>query len=394
MSRVLLVGLQISDLKKFQRAFSSVQVPCEALPSIDAALERIPAEPPVLVVAQKPDRLESLHGLQSVLKTNAPATPFLVALSDDSVASALEALKTGAFDCLSRPYDRLQILAASKRAVWRNGRTLFASKVMTPRPVAPPVLALGAALLFCGFVVSKQLDGPPPSSIALGSATLSGIQWDGRALWVGNWMDSTVTEYRSKKGLWTQKRALATQSIFHMQDSQPILVCNTPDALVTVGFDLKMRTHQRAIGLPTLQTVSSPGTNPTGLAWDGEYLWSTDGQTGLIYRHGADLKVLESFRSLVPQPAGLAWDNGKLWVMGGSPPRLASVEIFGQALVWHGPYFVSHLLPEGIQPSGMAVGHGRLWVVSGGDPRMASQPLQDFERQLAGWSTSILKEKR
>src|SRR5581483_11747746 len=111
---------------------------------------------------------------------------------------------------------------------------------------------------------------------------------------------------------------------------------------------------------------------PTGLAWDGRAIWSCDSGTGMIYRHGPDLKVVESIRSILPEPAGLTADRGRVWVIGGSPLRVARLERRGKGYVWAGPWPADGLLPEGVSPSGLAIGHHRLWAVAGGDPRMTS----------------------
>lgn len=398
MSRVMLVGLAKKDQLRFQKVLGAVQVKCEAIPTLDAALERIPADPPALVITEKPELAESLDALQSTLKTSAPTTPFLVVLKDDQMTSAIQAMKAGAYDCLTKPLDRVSILAATKRAVYRNGRTLFVTKVVPPKKRKAQLLGLTAGIGVVIFSIFQFISGPPAPVVSLGSATLSGLQWESRVLWVGNWVDSTVTAHRVKRGLWSKARSLETEALYRAQDVQPILVCNTPEALITVSFDLKMRSHQRSVGLPILQSVSVPGTNPTGLAWDGEYLWSSDGQTGVLYRHGVDFRVLETVRSLVPRPIGLAWSEGKLWVLGqkagSSLFLLASLEPMGGALVWRGPYEVANMLAEGVEPSGMAVGFGRLWLASGGDPRMVSRDLKAIT-SLISWNPKLaIEEKR
>lgn len=385
MARVLCIGLPKNDQKKFGAYFQSVGVACEFQPQMDAALEKLPADPPTLVITQKPDKLETLQALGAVLKTNAPATPFLVALTESTSTAALESMNAGAYDCLPRPYSRYGVLAAAKHATLAHGRTLFGAK-LTKEKTPWASIAFAAMVLFAltkGALM--RWDGPPEPTINLASATLSGIQWDDRSLWVGNWMDSTVTHYTARKGLIAQARTLLSDEIFHMQDSQPILVCNTPEALVTVGFDLKFRSHQRSVGLPTLQTVNAPGTNPTGLAWDGANIWSIDGQNGTIYKHGADLRVLDSIKSLLPNPTGLAWDGTGFWIIGGTPLRAAKLERRGETNVWSGPYKLNNFTPPDVAISGMTVGFGRLWIVSGGTPHMTSRALKDITSQLDDW---------
>ncbi len=381
----MLIGFSKKDQLRMDGYFKTVGVTCEMLPGIEAAIEKIPADPPTLVIVPKPDPMESLHNLQQTLKKSAPATPFLVVLNESKAVPALDAMNAGAFDCLPEPLTRFRVLTAAKRAASANGRTLFGKRLKEDK-VPWAAITFGILLSFVvGKGLSARWNGAPAPTMNLASATLSGIQWDGRSLWVGNWYDSTITHYVLKKGLTEKGRALIADEIFRMQDSQPILVCDTPDSLVTIGFDLKFRSHQRILGLPTLQTASAPGTNPTGIAWDGVNLWSSDAQTGLIYKHGPDLRVIDTVQSLLPDPSGIAWDGNALWVMGGKPLRLAKLERKGAAVVWRGPYKLNDFTAPDVPPSGMAVGFERLWVVTGGAPHMVSRPLKEIERQLDGW---------
>ena len=58
----------------------------------------------------------------------------------------------------------------------------------------------------------------------------------------------------------------------------------------------------------------SPGTSPSGLAWDGTHLWLADDGTDKIYKlDPSDGSVLSSFESPGSQPCGLDWDGTHLW---------------------------------------------------------------------------------
>jgi DNA-binding response OmpR family regulator len=384
MAKVLLIGFPPKDEKKVASYFHSVEVETVSLPSMEVAMQKLAADPPTVIVADRPDRLESIHGLREVLRQNAPATPFLIVLPEPSIDLALPALRAGAYDCLARPLDRAQVLAAAKRAAGRHGRTLFVPKIK-PRPRRTGLVA--AALT--SFILTATLLGvsrraSPAPTLDLGSATLSGIQWHGRELWVGNWFDSTITLYEVGRSMMGKSSRLVTREVFKLAETQPILVCETKKDFVTIGFDLLLRSHRRTPGLPTARVEKAPASNPTGLAWDGKNLWSCDSSTGLLYRHGADLKVVDSVRSIIPEPVGMAGDRG-LWVIGGSPLKVARLTRSGKGYVWSGPYPAGELMPEGVSPSGLAVGHGRLWAVGGGDPAMTSVPLKLFRGAPALW---------
>jgi len=375
MSRVLLIAQKPSEAQKLTQIFRSVRVPCEIVATVEAGIERISKDPPALIVAEKPESIDALHSLKSTLQAHAPATPFLVTASGGSLESALAVMQAGAYDCLAKPYSNLDVLSAAKRATAKAGRLLFVAKLRPKKRHPFRLILVGAAVVFLSVSLWTLRQGPPPSVISLGSANLAGIQWAERNLWVADWYESTVTHYELEKGLLKNSRALVAREIYRVQDSQPVLVCDTPDFLVSIGSDLKMRIHQRSVGLPAFQTFQTPALNPTGLAWDGKNVWSSDGQTNLLYKHADDLRVLGTVRSILPKILGLAWDGEALWVAGGNPLRLARLKFLNDNQVWEGPFDVKNLLPQGVAMTGMAIGFGRLWAVSGGDPKMVSVPL-------------------
>src|SRR5207244_142723 len=124
MARVLIIGDSVAESKHLTKIFQSVKVPVEVVPSFETAFERIIQDPPAMVIAQKPERLEILQSLKLTLQTNAPATPYLVTIPTVKMETAMEIMQMGAFDCVAKPYSSLEILMASKRASLKSGRML------------------------------------------------------------------------------------------------------------------------------------------------------------------------------------------------------------------------------------------------------------------------------
>ncbi|MGB9835356.1 MAG: transglutaminase domain-containing protein [Candidatus Saccharicenans sp.] len=64
-----------------------------------------------------------------------------------------------------------------------------------------------------------------------------------------------------------------------------------------------------------LKTLETPGFHPEGLAWDGKYLWHVDSGEKLVYcldpENGQVLKALESNSD---RPRDIAWDGKDLWM--------------------------------------------------------------------------------
>ncbi len=61
----------------------------------------------------------------------------------------------------------------------------------------------------------------------------------------------------------------------------------------------------------------SPGSAPSGLSHDGQYLWLCDQDDGVIRKIDPKTgRTLQTLRSPVRHPTGIAWDCGQLWVVG------------------------------------------------------------------------------
>jgi PKD repeat protein len=63
-----------------------------------------------------------------------------------------------------------------------------------------------------------------------------------------------------------------------------------------------------------VESFAAPGTDPSGLVWDGTHFWVTDTESNKIYKLDQDGKVLSSFDGPGTNPLALAWDGEHLWV--------------------------------------------------------------------------------
>jgi|GEM_PF-262658 hypothetical protein len=63
-----------------------------------------------------------------------------------------------------------------------------------------------------------------------------------------------------------------------------------------------------------LRSFPGPGQAPTGIAFDGQFVWIADASTGQIYRMDRETgQVLQSFAAPDAAVTGLAWDGTYLW---------------------------------------------------------------------------------
>ncbi|MBD3271232.1 MAG: hypothetical protein GF384_01680, partial [Elusimicrobia bacterium] len=65
------------------------------------------------------------------------------------------------------------------------------------------------------------------------------------------------------------------------------------------------------------QGYASPGSNPSGLMWDGLTFWSTDWYAKKIYKHTPHSlsEISESFQLQGIMPTSFTWGDGSMWVV-------------------------------------------------------------------------------
>ncbi len=122
-----------------------------------------------------------------------------------------------------------------------------------------------------------------------------------------------------------------------------------------------------------VKKIPSPATSPTGLTFDGKYLWVSDSSSSMIYKISAnDGKVFEVFVSPIEKPSGLAWDCSGLWIIGTNTCKESSKDCFERRLlrmdVISGKVTHEIKLPRQItMPSSLVWVEGVLWA---GDYRL------------------------
>jgi len=121
--------------------------------------------------------------------------------------------------------------------------------------------------------------------------------------------------------------------------------------------------------IPAVKEFDSPGEFPTGLTWDGEYLWVTSFISERIYKVDPDDgRVIESFSSPDSDPEGLAWDGNYIWhVDGGNAYELGEeAELYIYKIdPQSGDATQMFEAPGGLNAEDLAWGGGYLWYVDG-----------------------------
>ncbi|HQO76424.1 MAG TPA: transglutaminase domain-containing protein [Candidatus Saccharicenans sp.] len=128
-----------------------------------------------------------------------------------------------------------------------------------------------------------------------------------------------------------------------------------------------------------IKSFDAPGFHPEGLAWDGKYLWHVDSAEKLVYcldpETGKVLKALESNSDL---PRDLAWDGHDLWMTDVRQKSLLRVSPVDGMMI-------QTFSAPGSEPAGLEFDGHYLWVA---DRTMDRIFLVD---PSSGWCLSSLR---
>jgi transglutaminase-like putative cysteine protease len=105
-----------------------------------------------------------------------------------------------------------------------------------------------------------------------------------------------------------------------------------------------------------VDSLASPGFQPVGLTWDGSYLWCVDAEENLIFQ--IDPKTGVSIKTLsapTRQPEGLAWDGKYLWIADNGSKQIQQISTDDGTTITSIPSPSSN-------PCGLAYDGKYLWV--------------------------------
>ena len=102
--------------------------------------------------------------------------------------------------------------------------------------------------------------------------------------------------------------------------------------------------------------IPSPGYWPMGLAFDGKYLWNVDWEEKKIYKLSTkEGTIIQAIDSPTPSPRGLTWDGTYLWLSDDKTGQISQISADD------GTTIISHKSPAG-KPYGMTFDGKYLWV--------------------------------
>ncbi len=121
------------------------------------------------------------------------------------------------------------------------------------------------------------------------------------------------------------------------------------------------------------KSFASPGSCPTGLTFDGKYLWNCDRKTDMIYKIDTkDGRALDSIPSPGYRPLGLTWDGKYLWNLDASEETYFIYQIDPKTGV-----ALKTLWAPCDRPEGLAWDGEFLWIADDGENKIHQISTED-----------------
>lgn len=266
---------------------------------------------------------------------------------------------------------------AKAEALGRQAEELVTQAELAERKAAQPTAfpwrrlatGLAAAAALGGLGIGGALFAGRGAEYKLPVTRPTALVWQGETLWVSDAESQAVYE------LIEGDDGMVVRQKHPLVGVAPASLALGRDKLFLVD-PAAGQIQRRALDkdLTLLGTVASPGPKPAALLFDGQSLWSTDLQTGLLYQHADDetLSVLQTY-PLGPNAVAIGSDGVSLWWAGGDTrllTRLGPPPGFAKLETLELPELVGARRALG----GFAWKNGKLWVALDGEGRVLERP--------------------
>jgi len=121
--------------------------------------------------------------------------------------------------------------------------------------------------------------------------------------------------------------------------------------------DISLTPTDFPMSLSTLGSFDAPGHFPTGLGFDGTYLWNAD-WTDKIYKLDTSGNIIASFDSPGPDPQGLALDGIYLWVADDMDDKIYKLDTSGNIIT---SFDSPTSIPRGLTFDGVHLWNASWW---------------------------------
>lgn len=223
-----------------------------------------------------------------------------------------------------------------------------------------------AALIFAGMLIFMGVKKEPGAQAQQGSffhvllPSPTGIAVHKGQAWICDFFSQTITSFRITQELIPVRK-------FSFEGFIPVALCAGDEGLWSLGNDARVRLHvfdgdqHKVKALYDLE-----GQNLSGLAWDGESLWSCDWENKELVRiEVLDLAVIRERHPLdMKQPIGVVIDGHDVWVLDSETGTIHSYHRKAAGLELKRKVILPHFAPEMNRPGGFGGNGMALWITA------------------------------
>ncbi len=324
-------------------------------------------------------RLPDMDGLQileEVKKIN-PGIPVIMCSGFSDVESAVHTVKMGAFDYISKPFKREEVIKSASKAL--EARRIPAPKptvvepkegvevrpageVKKPVNIIPAVIGIICLVLVVfGFSIVKNLFSGRISVYSVPYANPTALAWDGKNLWASDWVAQSIYKHNIDD-------KLSISSVFSLPGSHPTGLTYDGNYLWSCdSWARKIYKRNVDANLSEIVSYTSPGPEPSALYWDGVNLWCCDSKTQKIYKlkvTPTGINVENEYSSPCRLPVGMFSDKGFFWVADSETNRVYKLNLSDLSLV--DIYYIEQQQEKGSKLAGMTYDGKNIWICSDG----------------------------
>ncbi|MBN2406540.1 MAG: response regulator [Elusimicrobia bacterium] len=292
-----------------------------------SALEKVESERPDAVLLDI--EIPVLNGIETLteIKKNHPVIPVIMCSAQSHVDVAVDALKIGALDYITKPFDNDDILrkvakaldarshavldkATGKSRQERRGEAAAGRK--SGKPVFIWILLVIACLAAGGYYMLGRMRQQHVYLVSYNNPT--SIMFDGRYLWISDWYGKTVYRHNIDK-------KLSLAGYYSFPDMYPTGLAWGSDGIwILDSWAKKISYHGLDDNLSLKKTYAYPGSDPVSAFFDGKYLWVCDAEEDAVYKLlplEKSLKTEARYKSPGPAPVGIFVYGGSVWTVDG-----------------------------------------------------------------------------
>jgi hypothetical protein len=345
----------------------------------------------VLLDIRMPE-MDGIEVLRRIKEIN-PIIPVIMITGYGNVETAVESMKLGAFDYISKPFDNEKLFEIIKKAIQakliqeikkeglpeekiiekitrKTQKKQVIKRKKKKIKLFASIIAVCIILIFGYFIYNSYFW--TEKRYPVNYTHPSGIALYKNFLWVSDWFNQKVYQYKIDSKLTLIKEYKINREITGIAVSD--------DTIFTCDANTKkIYLHNIDENLTIRREIPSPGSFPSGLYWDGKNLWSCDANERKIYKHFMDqnLTIIAKYPSPATHPVGIFYDGTYLW----------SADVDTRCIYQHQldpslSIISKYLLPPASAKniSGFVIKENSIWIISEGDSTIFAYKMQKLQK--------------